>query len=96
MKGSGSGRDGSRIDIGCNEGGVQGSGNKGRVPNEYWSIGRVELAAANSRRLAVGVMRRNFREGIPASAQRLIAGLVRNVPVTTRRAVFWIGSSKLS
>ena len=59
-------------------------------------MGRVGLAAADARMLAVRVIRRNFREGMPTSAQRLITGLVRNAPVATQRAVFWTGSSKLS
>ena len=48
--------------------------------NRYWLMGRVGLATADARKLAVRVMRRNLRERMPASAQRLIAALVRNVP----------------
>jgi len=35
-----------------------------RVSNRYWLMGRVRLAAADARKLAVRVMRRNFREGM--------------------------------
>jgi len=55
---------------------VQGFGVRGRASNRYLLMGRVALAAADARRLFVRVMRRNFRKGMPASALRLIAGLV--------------------
>ena len=35
----------------------------GRLSNRCWMIGRVGLAAADARKLAVRVIRRNFREG---------------------------------
>ena len=47
--------------------------------------------AADARKLAVTVMRRNFIEQVPASVQRLITGLLRNVPVTMWKAMFLDG-----
>jgi len=44
------------------------------------------------RDLAVRVSRRKFGEGMPNSAHRLKAGLVRKAPVMNRIAEFWMVS----
>ena len=44
------------------------------------------------RNLAVRVSRRKFRGGMPTSAHRLKAGLVRKAPVMNRIAEFWVVS----
>jgi len=44
------------------------------------------------RKFAVRVSRWKCSGGMSVSAQRELAGLVRNAPVTIRRAEFWTGS----
>ena len=44
------------------------------------------------RNLAVRVNRRKLRGGMPTSAHRLKAGLVRKAPVMNRTAKFWMVS----
>jgi len=48
------------------------------------------------KKLAVNDIWRNFRGGMPVSAHRLIAGLVRKAPVAILSAEFCTGSRRFS
>ena len=51
-------------------------------------MGRVGLAAADAKKLDVGVMQQNFREDMPALSQRLYVGLVQNASMAMWRAMY--------
>jgi len=48
------------------------------------------------RKLAVSVIQRNFRGGMPVSAHRVIARLVRKAPVAILSAEFCTSSKRFS
>jgi len=50
--------------------------------------GRNGFVVTVDRKLAVIVIRRNFRGGMPVSAHKVIAGLVRKAPVAILSAEF--------